>query len=576
MKVSDYIAAFLHKQGVTHVFELTGGMIAHVLDSIYLQGKIQLVSVHHEQVAAFSADAFGRLTGIPGVAMSTGGPGTTNLLTGIGSCYFDSSPAVFFSGAVNRHEMRGSRPIRQLGFQEMEVLEMVKPITKGAWQVREPDEVPEILVRAFEVALEGRPGPTLIDLPLDIQYAQIDASVDDIPVVTSPTRNQPEQIDFSGLFAAMDRARKPYILVGGGVPASGSIDLLRQFVHNTGIPVISSLMAVDALPYDDPLRAGFIGAYGNRWSNMSIMNADFMLVLGSRLDIRQTGAKTKEFKGDRVIFHVDIEEGEMNNRVTGCMTIKADLRDFLTQAVAASSGRSFPDYSGWVQEIHDLRAEWPDTKELESIPGINPNVFLHQLSAASKDAAVWSIDVGNHQMWSAQSIEIQPHQRFMTSGGMGSMGFAMAAAIGAAFVVAPRPVMVVAGDGGFQCNIQDFQTIVHHKLPIKMIVLNNHALGMLRQFQASYFESRFQSSVWGYSAPDFTRVAEAYGIPGRAVSELDEIDEALTWLWNDPTSPALLDVKIDLHANAYPKIAFGRPISDMEPFFQPVPFGEGT
>ncbi len=578
MKASDYIAKFLEKQGVTHVFELTGGLITYILDSIHLHTDIQLVSVHHEQVAAFSADAVGRLTGIPGVAMATGGPGTTNLLTGIGSAYFDSSPAVFFSGAVNRHEMRGDRPIRQLGFQEMEVIPMVKPITKGAWQVRVPEDIPETLVKAFEVALEGRPGPTLIDLPLDIQYADIDVSVDDIPVVTSKPRAIPApfDFDFNELFEAMNQAEQPYILVGGGVQASGSIELVRQFAHRTGIPVICSLMGVDVIPYDDPLRAGFIGAYGNRWSNMSIMESDFVLVLGSRLDIRQTGARTTEFKGDRVFFQVDTQVGEMNNRITGVRAIHADLHDFMTRAVEAAQGRKFKSYAAWLQRIDDLRTQWPDTAELKDIDGINPNLLLHRLSQASQDAAAYLIDVGQHQMWAAQSIEVQPHQRFLTCGGMGSMGFSLAAAIGAAFVVSPKPVVVVSGDGGFQCNIQDFQTIVHHKLPIKMVVINNRAHGMLRQFQSSHFESRFQSSVWGYSAPDFTKVAGAYGIPGGSIDSEDEIADAVKWLWDDPASPALLNVNISLDANVYPKIAFGRPISDMEPYFKPVPFGEGT
>lgn len=580
MKASDYIAAFLHKQRVTHVFELTGGMIAHILDSIHLQGNIQLVSVHHEQAASFAADAYGRLTGIPGVAMSTGGPGTTNLMTGIGSCYFDSVPAVFFSGAVNRHEQRGDRPIRQLGFQEMEVVEMVKPITKGAWQIQQPEDIPEILVKAFEVALAGRPGPTVIDVPLDIQYAQIEASVEDIPVVTGKRESTvsiaSKSIDFEFMFSELDKAERPLILVGGGIQASGSIEEFRVFARNMGVPVINSLMAVDVMPYDEPLRVGFIGAYGNRWANLAISQSDFVLVLGSRLDIRQTGAKTEAFKGDRVFFHVDVEEGEMNNRITGVHAIHADIRDFLEQGIHATASHAFKDYAMWKNELQALREEWPDTKELEEIPGINPNAFLHDLSSAGKVAAAYAIDVGQHQMWSAQSIEVYADQRFITSGGMGSMGYALPAAMGAAFVAAPRPIVVVSGDGGFQCNIQEFQTIVHHKLPIKMVVLNNNAHGMLRQFQSSYFESRFQSSVWGYSTPDFTKVAEAYGIPARSITDETEVTDAIKWLWSDPTSPVLLNVKIDLYANAYPKIAFGRPISDMEPFFQPVPFGEGT
>lgn len=577
MKVAEYIAAFLARQGITHVFELTGGMIAHVLDAIHLRGDIQLVSVHHEQVAAFAADAYGRLTGLPGVAMSTGGPGTTNFMTGIGSAYFDSSPAVFFSGAVNRHEMRGERAIRQLGFQEMDVLGMVRPITKGAWQLRSADELPELLVRAFRVAMEGRPGPTVIDLPLDLQMAKVDAREEDIPVVAAGRRGpRPPhaEIDFTLLAQSLAQARRPLILAGGGVRAAGAVEPLRELARRTGIPVVGSLLGMDVMPADDPLRAGFIGTYGNRWANTALMQADWLLVVGSRLDVRQTGARTAEFKGERAIFHVDVEPGEVNNRITGCHAILADVHAFAEQGLRVSAGWRLPDFGDWVREIAEMRRTWPDTAELDGVPGINPNAFLGRLSAASRGAAAYAVDVGQHQMWAAQSLQPAADQTVLTSGGMGAMGFSLGAAVGAAFVTAPRPVVVVAGDGGFQCNIQDLQTIVHHRLPVKMVVMNNGAHGMLRQFQDSYLGGRYQSSVWGYSAPPFARVAQAYGIPGRRIDDAAEVEDGLAWLWADPAAPALLEVGVDLRANAWPKVAFGRPLHEMEPLFEPIPFGE--
>ncbi len=572
MKASDYIAEFLHQQGVTHVFELVGGMIVHILDSIHVAGKIEIVSVHHEQTAAFAADAYGRLTGVPGVAMATGGPGATNLITGIGSCYFDSSPAVFITGQANRHELKGDRPIRQMAFQETDIVSIVRPITKGVWQVQNAEDLPRILREAFALALEGRPGPVLIDIPMDIQRAQIDVTTDALRV-TAP-RPTATPLDLAPLFAAMQAAQRPLMLVGGGVQAARAHTLLRGFAQQIGVPVINSLMALDVLTYDDPLRVGMIGAYGNRWGNLAIGKSDFMLVVGSRLDIRQTGAETAAFKGERVIFQVDVVEAEMNNRITGVQPITADVRDFLEQAIAASQQHPLPDYAAWRTEINDLRAEWPDTRELAGVPGINPNAFLHQLSQASRAAGAFIADVGQHQMWAGQSIEVYDDQRFFTSGGMGSMGFSLPAAIGATFALG-QPVVVVAGDGGFQCNIQELQTIRRKGLPIKMIVINNQAHGMVRQFQQSYFDSRYQSTVWGYDTPDFARVAQAYGIPGAAVAEESDIPAALAWLWEDPTAPALLEVQVNTEANAYPKIAFGRPIDEMEPFFKPVEI-EGT
>jgi acetolactate synthase-1/2/3 large subunit len=564
MKASDYIAAALYNHGVKRVFEVSGGMITHLLDSIHRQGKVQIVSVHHEQSAAFAADAVGRITGIPGVAMATSGPGATNLLTGIASCYFDSSPAVFITGQVNRNEQKGDRNIRQLGFQETDIVSMSAPITKAAWKVKTVEELPLLLDRAFQVAMEGRPGPVLLDIPMDVQRMDIPK---DPAQPSSPASSVPP--DSSVVREALERllaADRPLILVGGGIRSSRAAVQLKQFVHLLGIPVVHSLMAVDVLPFDDALRVGMIGTYGNRWANMALGNSDCLLVLGSRLDVRQTGADTASFKAGRVIIHVDCEPGEINNRVTGCQPIVATLPDFLNVAIEMASQQ---DRIDWRAQIKEWKIQWPDTAELAEVPGINPNIFMHRLSANSDQAGAYVVDVGQHQMWAAQSVEIRHHQRFLTSGGMGSMGFALPAAMGAALST-DRPVVLIAGDGGFQCNIQELQTVVRNCLPIKMIVINNSCHGMVRQFQESYFDARYQSTLWGYSVPNFESVACAYGIAARTINRPDDIDEALGWLWQTPDQPALLQVMVDTYANAYPKIAFGRPITEMEPLAKPI------
>jgi acetolactate synthase-1/2/3 large subunit len=313
-----------------------------------------------------------------------------------------------------------------------------------------------------------------------------------------------------------------------------------------------------------------IGSYGNRWANRAIARSDFLLVLGSRLDVRQTGSETIAFGAGRTIDHVDCEPGEINNRVTGCRAIVADLRGFLTIAneqLAARRPELRPD---WLAEIAEDRADWPDTAELRDLPGINPNALMHELSARSASASAFVADVGQHQMWAAQSLELGPDQRFLTSGGMGAMGFALPAAIGASYARPGRPVVLIAGDGGFQLNLQELQTVVRGRLPIKMVVVNNRCHGMVRQFQQSYFEGRYPSTYWGYSAPDFAAVARAYGVEARTVHDRAELPAALDALWRDPTAPALLDVRVDTFANAYPKLAFGRPISEMEPMAEPV------
>jgi acetolactate synthase-1/2/3 large subunit len=573
MKVSDYIARFLEERRVPFVFEMSGGMITHMLDSLHLRGKVRIVSVHHEQTAAFAADAVGRMTGIPGVAMATSGPGATNLLTGIGSCYFDSAPAVFITGQVNRHEQKGDRAVRQLGFQETDIVSMAKPITKAAWLVNEPDEIPAMLHRAFDLAVEGRPGPVLLDIPMDVQRAEIVPPSADAPETVAEAKDAcppPAPTAVREWFGILRAAERPLILVGGGIRSGWATEGLRAFARAAGIPVVHSLMAVDVMPAGDPLHVGMIGSYGNRWANLAVGRSDCILVLGSRLDVRQTGADTRSWKGDRTILHVDVEVGEMNNRVADCSAIRAELRPFLEEAAALAAGEPWPDRAEWVGEIRALREAWPDTAEINDVPGINPNRLMHQLAELSRDAAAYVVDVGQHQMWAAQSLDVGPDQRFLTSGGMGSMGFALPAAVGAAFAAAPRPVVLVAGDGGFQTNIQELQTVVRNRLPVKMVVINNGCHGMVRQFQESYFEGRYQSTLWGYDAPDFAGVAAAYGINALTVADEDDVPEALARLWRDPAAPALLQVMVDTHANAYPKIAFGRPMTEMEPYATPV------
>ncbi|MBT9172008.1 MAG: Acetolactate synthase large subunit [Syntrophomonadaceae bacterium] len=568
MKGSDYLANFLSAQGVEHVFEVVGGMITHLVDSIHCQGKIRLISMHHEQAVAFAAEASARMTGVPGVAMATSGPGATNLLTGIGSCYFDSSPAVFITGQVNRHEQKGDRPIRQLGFQETDIVSMASHVTKAAWGIQSPEEIPLTLSKAFTVALSGRRGPVLLDIPMDVQRSHISAEA--VKQVAVPAGQAPDFGEIKDLLVQLSVARRPLILAGGGIRSAGAADLFRNFAEKVKAPVVNSLMGIDVLPYKHPLRVGTIGSYGNRWANMAIGQADFLLVLGSRLDVRQTGSETAAFKGDRVIYHVDCEAGEINNRVEGCRPILAELPAFFDAALRIAVQTQFPDKTEWLSEINELRRSWPDVGELKDIEGINPNQFMQELSLSSRLASSFSVDVGQHQMWAAQSIRLEAGQRFLTSGGMGAMGFALPSAIGAALSCAGQPVVMIAGDGGFQMNIQELQTIAHHQLPIKMVVINNQCYGMVRQFQQSYFAERYQSTYWGYSAPDFTRVANAYGIESHTVCQQSEVPGALRKMWQKPETPFLLQVMVDVYTNTYPKVAFGRPITEMEPFVKPL------
>ena len=570
-KASDYIAEFIAVQEIDYVFEVAGGMITHILDSLHKKNKTHIISVHHEQAAAFSAEAFGRVTGKPGIALATSGPGATNLLTGIASCYFDSCPGIFITGQVNTHEQKGTTGVRQLGFQETDIINMAIPITKWAIQVTKAENLPAILEEAYKISTMGRPGPVLIDIPMNIQRMEIDC-----PPPAPLTKKILEASSFDNLevfFEKLKTAKRPLILAGGGINAARTRQLFLKLVEHCQIPVVTSLLGLDLLPFDHPLRVGFIGSYGNRWANLALGESDLLLVLGSRLDIRQTGAETKAFSENKTIVHVDCELPEINNRILGCLPIHSDLRTFFDHFFTYPPEPASCDE--WKLHISQLKQQWPDIKELKNVKGINPNIFMHALSKASTPALGYAVDVGSHQMWSAQSIEISAHQLFITSAGMGAMGYALPAAIGFCLARQKKPVVVIVGDGCMQMNIQELQTVVRNKLPIKLIVINNQSLGMIRQFQDSYFNSRYQSTYWGYSAPNFEAVAEAYSIKAKTIDQEVQIQDALNWLWSDDTTPALLQVMVAPDLHVYPKIAFGRPITDMEPFAKPTEM-EGT
>ena len=572
MQAADWIARFLAEQGVEAVYEVTGGMIANFIDAIHRDEQVRIVACHHEQGAGFAAEGHARINGVPGVAMGTSGPGAINLLTALGSCHFDSTPAVFITGQVNRNEQKRDRAIRQLGFQETDVVAMAVPIAKGAMRVTSIEELPAQLAAAFALAREGRPGPVLVDIPLDLQRADVDAELPQGPVSIAQEEGQAlDEATIERVLDDLQAAERPLILAGGGLRAGRAVAEFRELVQRAGVPVVNSLMGVDALPADDPLRVGMIGTYGNRWANIALSRCDALLVLGSRLDIRQTGADTEAFEAGRTIHHLDCDPGEVNNRIAADHALIAQLRPALA-ALASAATRSSPEgHEEWAQEIRELARVWPDTGELPDIEGINPNVLMREL--AHEAPLAYITDVGQHQMWAAQSLQLNAEQRFLTSGGMGAMGSGLPMAIGAT-IASHQPSVLIAGDGGFQLNIQELQTVARNELPIKLVVLNNDCHGMVRQFQESYFDGRYQSTLWGYSAPSFTAVANAYAIPARRVQEMGELARALEEMWATD-GPYLLEVAIDVNANAYPKIAFGHPISEMEPFVAPKAM-EGT
>jgi len=563
MKISDYVIETLAAEGVTHIFEVCGGALSHLLDSLYGRVDIRTVSMHHEMAAAIAAEGYSRASGNIGVAMATSGPGATNLITGIGSCYFDSIPCLFITGQVNTYEYKFSKPVRQIGFQETDIVSIVKPIVKYAILVKDPYDMKEILEKSIIIAKTGRPGPVLIDLPLNIQRSNIELSKQSTNGYNeSDSANSDENLNIT-IKSLIKNSLRPVILAGGGVRSSKATKELFDFAHTTGIPVVVTLMGLDSFPHDDPLYVGMIGTYGNRYANLTIANADLIVALGTRFDTRQTGTKPETFARAAKIIHVDIDAYELNNKIKADVPLNIDIKDFLKSLNLNSLNFIPGNYSSWRERIHDYKLKYSTGSSYEN-NHITPYDFFEKISKALPDDAIICVDVGQNQMWAAQTLEIKKNQRFFTQGGMASIGSALPMAIGASFAKPDRMILVITGDGGFQLNIQELQTMYYHNLPIKIILLNNSGYGMIRQFQEQYFEGRFQSSVIGYSNPDFQKVVSAYNISTRKISSVKEVRPALESLFCD-SKPGFLEAIIDPKFNVIPKLAVNKPVENQEP-----------
>jgi len=565
MKLSNYVIDFLVSEGITHIFEIVGGAITHLLDSTYERKDISTVSMHHEMAAAVAAEGYSRVSGNIGIAMATSGPGATNLITGIGSCFFDSIPCLFITGQVNTYEFKFDSPVRQVGFQETDIVNIVKPIVKDAVLVTDPNKIKYYLERSVHIARSGRPGPVLLDIPMNIQRADINPeSLKSF--YKSSTNESVDEFDdamVKQIVQLVNPSSRPVVLVGGGVRLSKAQDELLEFIHKTQIPVVTSLMGLDAFPHNNQLFVGMIGSYGNRYANLTIANSDLVLALGTRLDIRQTGTKPETFARGAKLVHVDIDAFELNNKIKADFSINCDVKRFLNILNNYISNYKRDKIQSWGQTIKRYKDRYPAyTRPVNDI--IGPNLFMHKLSEFIPENAIICVDVGQNQMWAAQSLEIKKSQRFLTQGGMGSMGSALSMGIGASFAKPGRIIVVISGDGGFQLNIQELQTLYHHRLPIKIILLNNCCYGMVRQFQEQYFNSKFQSTVIGYSCPNFQDVISAYKIPAIKITRNTEIDKALEKLFSD-MQPIFLEVGINIEAKVTPKLSVSRPIEDQDP-----------
>lgn len=547
---ADLIARFLVEKKVPAVFELSGGMIVFITDAIQRLGKTKIVGVRHEQSAGFAAEAATRLTGFPAVAMATSGPGATNLITSIASSYFDSVPTIYITGQVNQKELRINRKQRQHGFQELDIVAAVEGITKFSHLVKSSDDIEAILEKSWNIAVTDRPGPVLIDIPIDVQQEFVVAGNSSSKSAETQLKARVPTSQLSNMENLLTLSKRPLILAGGGIQTAGTRDQFRSFVNQTKIPVVTSLMGLDSLETDCEFKIGFIGSYGNRWANRALEECDLLLCLGTRLDVRQIGSNhAKIFEGKKVL-RVDIDPIELESVDNTTLLINAHLADFFEQFSDLTVNI---DSSKWIDKINSWKIECPQESEQGELKGINPSEFIATITKEIKNIKVLVADVGQHQMWSAQSAHLYPEARFLTSGGMGAMGFAIPSIIGCA-VVSEVKCLAITGDGCAQLSLNELQTIKENNLPVTIIIINNKQHGMVAQFQEQYTKGRYYFTRENYSTPNFVKISKAYGIKSKRITSKNKLKKIIRLMNRYANRPLVLEVSIPIEAKALPKM----------------------
>ena len=565
MKASDAVAKFLIAHKVQTCFELVGGMITHLLDSFAESGQFNIVSMHHEQSAAFAAEGVARHARgkTIAVAMGTSGPGATNLLTGIGSCWFDSVPCLFITGQVNTHELKGDRAIRQQGFQELDIVTVAHSLTKYAVRVDAAVDLLPQLHKALSIALSGRQGPVLLDIPNDVQRADIpDELVEQwlsTPLEIS-MGGEISEAELKQLSALCQAAQRPLICIGGGARWAESMDQWLLAADALGIPYVSTLMGHERVV----ARRNYfnmIGSYGNREANWAIQNCDLLIVLGARLDVRQTGSDVEDFARQACVVQIDIDPAQLANRVQADLSICATVESvFKAFPLHVSTFQNLDN--NWLLNLTKQRnrAEPNEYADWEISPSELFKKLNERLATQSVD---YVCDVGNHQMWAAQNLRLSPNQAVHYSGGMGAMGFALPTALGVA-IQSQSKVVVITGDGSLQINIQELDTLNRLGLNVTIIVMNNAVLGMVKNFQDMYFDGRDQSTKKGYSSPSFKNIAIAYGIEAHRVESATDLDSIVNVI-ADHKGPLLIELMMVGATECRPRLAFGSKLDEQFP-----------
>ena len=547
---TEIVVECLHREGVEVVFGIPGGAIMPLYDTIYQKASFTHLLFKHEQGAAHAADGYARATGKVGVCLATSGPGATNLVTGLANAYLDSIPIVAFTGQVV------TPFIGTDAFQEVDITGITLPITKNNYLVMDPRDLAPVIKEAFYLAKSGRPGPVLIDLPKDIQASEANFSYPEKIKLDGyqPTlKGNLNQIKKAAL--AIKKAKKPVIYAGGGIITSNASEELRNFVKKVDIPITTTLMGLGCFPEENILSLGMLGMHGLFSANTAISEADIIIALGVRFDDRVIG-NARTFCPGAKFIHVDIDPAEISKNVKADIPIVGDLKYVLTKLTQFVEPKQ---ENKWLERIAYLKEKYPLQYDQDN--ELRPQYIIEKLYEQTKGDAIVVTDVGQHQMWAAQYYKYNQPRSFITSGGLGTMGFGLPAAIGAQVGCPEKRVFCIAGDGGFQMNIQELATAIYNKIPVVVLIINNGYLGMVRQWQELFFDKRYsQTSLKG--SPDFAEVAQVYGGRGIRVFNREDFDNALAQALSEKTF-FLIDCLIPAEENVLPMVAPGEPINKM-------------
>jgi len=553
---SEAVIRSLIAEGVDTIFGYPGGAIMPVYDALYdYRHILKHVLTRHEQGAVHAAQGYARVSGKVGVCIATSGPGATNLITGIADALIDSTPLVCITGQVV------SGLLGTDAFQESDVVGITMPVTKWNYQITSPEEIPEAIAQAFYIALSGRPGPVVLDLTKDAQFAKMNYSYTKCSKIRSYVPEFPTDKNLLKQAAEMiNNAKKPFLLYGQGVVISGAENELTHFIEKTGIPAAGTLLGLSAIPTDHTLNMGMLGMHGNYGPNIKTNECDVLIAVGMRFDDRVTGS-IKTYAKQAKVIHIEIDPAEIDKNIKTDVALLGDAKKMLRLLSKLVREKKHTEWVNEFRRAEEIEIEKVINNDLHpQKPGLTMAEVVRKVSDLTDNNAIVVSDVGQNQMFAARYSKFINSRSWVTSGGLGTMGFGLPAAIGAKFGAPDREVVVFCGDGGIQMTIQELGTIAQENLQVKIIILNNHFLGMVRQWQELFFEKRY--SFTEMISPDFVKVADAYGINGCSVHSRDDLDVAMRRMLNTE-GPFLLEVMIEKEDNVFPMVPAGASVSDI-------------